>query len=128
MVDNGEVGKLLGNLDWAQGLGNASISIKFFGIVAHDVSLHKIEMKDKEATIWYLTRKNKNALPNLIISWIGWLKAPIREKTIGSLILEVTDPVTANRMIDKRIVTDLQMHACILYNPKCRMKQCFNCP
>lgn len=127
VVDNGEVEKLQANLDWAQGLGDASIITKSFGVVAHGVSLHKIDMKDKEATIRYLTRKNKNAFLNLTISWIGWLKAPIGEKTIGSLILEMTDPVTANRMIDEGIVTGSQMHACILCNPKCRMKQCFNC-
>lgn len=66
-------------------------------MVAHGVSLHKIDMKNKAVTIQYLTRKNNNAFPDLTISWIGWLKAPVGEKIIGSLITEVTDPVTANR-------------------------------
>ena len=114
-------------MEWTQALGEASVIKKLFSVVAHDVSLHKIDMKNKDATIQYLTRKNKNTFPNLTISWIGWLKAPIGEKTTGSLIIEVTDPVTANRMIDGEIVTRSQMHTCILYNPKCRMKQCFNC-
>lgn len=30
-------------------------------------------------------------------------------------------------MIDKRIITRLQMYVCILYNPKYRIKQWFNC-
>lgn len=71
VVDNGKVEKLQANLDWAQGLGDASIITKSFGMVAHGLSLHKIDMKNKEATIQYLTRKNKNAFPNLTISWIG---------------------------------------------------------
>lgn len=122
VVDNGEVEKLQANLDWVQGLADASIITKFFAVVAPGVSFHKIDMKDKEDTIRYLTKKNKNLFPNLTISQIGWLRAPKREKTISSLILEVRDPVTANRMIDKEIVTSLQIYTCILYNPKCRIK------
>ena len=30
-------------------------------------------------------------------------------------------------MIDEGMVTGSQMHTCILYNPKCWMKQCLNC-
>ena len=67
VVDNRVVEKLQANLDWAQELGDVSIITKSFGVVAYGVSLHKIDMKDKEATIQYLTRKNKNAFPNLII-------------------------------------------------------------
>ena len=127
MVGGGEVQKLQANLDWAQALGDASIVTRSFGVVSHGVFLHKTDMEDKEATIRYLTRKVKNALPNLTITAPrnGWLRGLTGEKTIGSLILEVTDPVTANRMIDEGIVTGSQMHACILYKPKCGMKQCF---
>ena len=56
------------NLDWAQVLGDASIITRSFGMVAHGVFSPKIDMKDKKATIRYLTKKNKNVFPNLIIS------------------------------------------------------------
>lgn len=65
MINNGEVEKLQINLDWAQRLGDASIITKFFGMVAHGVSLHKIDGKNKKFTIRYLTRKHKNIFPNL---------------------------------------------------------------
>lgn len=86
--DNEEVEKLQGNLDWAQALGEASIITKSFGVVAHGVSSHRIDMKNKDSTIQYMIRKNKNAFLNLTISWIGWLKTPVGDKATGSLIIE----------------------------------------
>lgn len=73
MVGGGEVQKLQANLDLTQALGDASIVTRSSGVVAHGVFLHKTDMEDKEVTIRYLTRKVKNALPNLTITWIVWL-------------------------------------------------------
>lgn len=67
VVDNEKVEKLQANLDWEQAFGEASIITKSFGVVAHSVSLYGIDIKNKDATIQYLIRKNKNAFPNLTI-------------------------------------------------------------
>lgn len=67
IIDNGEVEKPQVNLDYAQGLEDASIIIKSFGLIAHVVFLHKIDMKNKKAIIWYLTKKHKNVFPNLTL-------------------------------------------------------------
>lgn len=73
-------------------------------MVANGVLLDKIGMKNKEAIIRYLTRKNKTAFSNLTITWIGCFRAVSAEKTIGSIIFEVTNSETGNWMMDEKIV------------------------
>lgn len=89
--------------------------------------MYKVNPENKEASIQYLVDKNRSAFPGLSIKWISWLRAPQEGKSVASLIIEVADPGVANRMIDEGTVTGAHMHSCTLYNPDCRMKQCFRC-
>lgn len=77
IVDNRKVEKVQANLNQTQGLGDASIIIKFFDMIAYGVFLYKIDIKNNKAIIRYLTRKNKNTFPKLITSQNDWLKALI---------------------------------------------------
>lgn len=113
VVNNREKKKLETNLDQVQGLGDTRIIIKFFGMISYNISLCKIDIK-KKAIIWYLTRKNKNTFFKLTMLQISWLKTLIGEKTIGLLILKVTNSVIANRMIYKKIVYQIT-NACLYF-------------
>ena len=128
-VDGSEARKLRENTSWIWAVfgEGAELVTKSYRVVAHGVSSHKISPENKEASIQYLVDKNRNAFPDLSIKWISWLRASQEGKSVASLIIESADPGVANRMIDEGIVTVAHMHLCMLYNPDCRMKQCFRC-
>ena len=128
-VDGTEARKLREDTNWIWAAFGEGVELitKSYGVVAHEVSIYKVNPENKEASIQYLVDKNRSAFPGLSIKWISWLRAPQESKSVASLIIEVADPGVANRMIDEGIVTSAHMHSCMLYNPDCRMKQCFIC-
>lgn len=59
-LNNKEVKKLLINLDFSSISEDIRIVSKPSSVVEKSVSLYKMDITNKEATIRYLSRKNKN--------------------------------------------------------------------
>ncbi len=72
-IDNTEAQNLRMNTNWVRAAfgGEADLITRSYGVVAHGVSIHKVNPKSKDASILYLEEKNRSAFPGLFIKWIS---------------------------------------------------------
>lgn len=68
-VDGTEARKLRENTNWIRTAFGEGVELitKSYGVVAHGVSMYKVNPENKEASIQYLVDKNRSAFPGLSI-------------------------------------------------------------
>lgn len=114
VVNDKEIQKLQHNHGWTTILGGkAFISTKTYGIIVHGVPIARIDLKSPDTSRW-LTMQNADTFPDMNIRWLGWLTPPKVGKTEASLVLELDDAETVNKIIDEGMVIGFGMHRCVL--------------
>ena len=123
-----ETTQLKENNGWLRGLGeHAELIVPTYGVIVHGISTNSINIKDQKATAQQILADNYTVIPSAKISYIGWLTKEASLKRASSIVVEFTDPETANAIIYAGMVWDGHIHQCQLYDRACRVKQCFRC-
>ena len=116
------------NQGWVKGLGeNAELIVPTYGVIVHDISTNSINIKDQRAVTQQVLADNHTVIPNAEISYIGWLTKEAPLKRASSIVVEFTDPESANAIIYAGMAWEGQIHQCELYDRSCRVMQCFRC-
>jgi hypothetical protein len=123
-----EATQLKQNRGWIKGLGeHAELVVPTYGVIVHGIPTNSINIKDQKATIQRIIADNYTVIPNAQISHIGWLTKEAATKRASSIVVEFTDPETANAIIYAGMAWEGRIHQCQLYDRACRVKQCFRC-
>lgn len=84
--------------------------------------------EEKKAAIKKITSENKTTHAELKIGRISWQKKKYDEdKTHASLILDLATEEEANRIIEKGLVIDYDVHTAAIYSRSWEIKQCYKC-
>ena len=67
------------------------------------------------------------AFQGMEIVWVGWRIKPKTDQKYATMIIEVTDPVMGNNILEQNLVVSKQIRACSVFNKACRTIQCFKC-
>lgn len=103
------------------------------GVAIHGVRKAAVSDKDQGAAIEGLKAANKRLHPRLEIVKVEWPafahspSAAGKEKMFSSLVVEVANPETANRLIDEGIVVEGVLLFCTRWERDTAPRQCFNC-
>lgn len=120
--------RLRENKQWVRGLGeHAELIVPTYGVIAHGLPTHSINIKDQTATIQQILADNYTVIPKAEISHIGWLTRESPLKQASSAVVEFTDPEMANAIIYSGLAWEGRIHTCHFYDRACRVKQCFRC-
>ena len=113
---------------WAQCLGtDVRIHTPMYGVMMHGVPVRTIENIEEEQRVDKMMKGNKHTLPNAEIRHASWLKRSAATANYSTLIVDFASPTDANEAIDRGLIWDGAIYECELYDPKCRMIQCFKC-
>lgn len=116
------------HLRWTRGLGErAELVVPTYGVIVHGIPTNSINIKNTEATIQQILADNHTVIPKAEITYVGWLTREGPSKQASSIVVEFKDPSMANAIIYTGMVWEGQIHTCQLYDPSCRIKQCFRC-
>ena len=123
-----ETSRLKQNKEWLRGLGeHAELIVPTYGVIVHDVPTNSINVKDQGTAIEQILADNHTVIPNAEVSYIGWLTKEAALKRASSIVVEFTDPESANAIIYAGMAWEGQIHQCELYDRACRVMQCFRC-
>ncbi|TWU70342.1 hypothetical protein ED733_000071, partial [Metarhizium rileyi] len=103
------------------------VIVPTYGVIVHSISTSSINIKDQKATIQQMLADNYTVIPDVKISYIGWLTKEAASKRASSIVVEFTEPEMANAIIYAGMAWDGRIHQCQLYDRACRVKQCFRC-
>ena len=113
---------------WVKGLGDhAELIVPTYGVIVHDIATNSINIKDQRAATQQMLADNHTVIPKAEVSYIGWLTKEAPLKRASSIVVEFTDPESANAIIYAGMAWEGQIHQCELYDRSCRVMQCFCC-
>ncbi|KAF2626792.1 hypothetical protein BU25DRAFT_297689, partial [Macroventuria anomochaeta] len=88
--------------DWVHRIGNrATIRITTYGIIAHSIRISTMDMDRFEETRDQILLDNKPFIPQAEIKYVGWLTHNAPTKAASSIIIELSKPEDANKIIDE---------------------------
>ena len=123
-----EASRLKQHKEWLRGLGeHAELIVPTYGVIVHDIPTNSIDVKGQGAAIKQILADNHTVISNAEISYIGWLTKEAALKRASSIVVEFTDPESANAIIYAGMAWEGQIHQCELYDRACRVMQCFRC-
>lgn len=102
-------------------------------VAVHAVRIAAVNDKDQGGAIEGLKAANKRLRPQLEIVRVEWptfAYSPTvagTEKKFSSLVVEVVNPETANRLIDEGMVVEGVLLYCTRWERDTAPRQCFNC-
>ena len=92
----------------------------------HGVSAAAIGREAGEGPARVLEKQNQSLHPGMKISRLAWIKKLDEKKAFSSLIVEVSDAATANRMISEGVIHGHELKRAELYDKTCKITRCFN--
>lgn len=114
--------------DWVQAFGKeAHVRMLTWGVVAHGMSTQTMDLSPERlrTTADLLRGENQHTwgkdAENLHLSW---LVKPRESKREGSIVIEFTSPVVANRTIDMGTIREAQVHSTGIFCREGRSKLC----
>lgn len=132
-VNAEEANKLRDNSAWTTVMGPKART----AIQTHAVMISGVEAKDwnlstpetRSKAIQTITKQNQDieAFEGMDIVWIGWRVKPAIDQQYATMIIEVTDPVMGNAILNESLVVGRQLRACSIFNKAARSIQCFKC-
>ncbi len=95
-----EAVQLKENQAWLKGLGEqAELVVPTYGVIVHGVSTRSINVKEQEQVIQQVLADNYTVIPQVKISYIGWLTKEGNLKRTSSIVVEFAEPEMANAII-----------------------------
>jgi hypothetical protein len=116
--------------EWEKGVAEeAEVQIPTYGVTVHGIYSKSIDLSKFEEAKQKLALANIRLVPNMKdkIKKISWISRAHEVKMKSSIIIEFTDPHTANSIIEGGLVYQDQFHECEIHSPESRVKQCFKC-
>ena len=117
--------------DWQKVFGtSAKVVVPTYGVIMNGVHVKSLPLHTTEAVERakkLLIAANATNVPNMEITYMGWLAKPAEEKSESSVVIELTNPEHANLAIQKSLVWDDKVLGCVRYDRASRRKQCFRC-
>ncbi len=97
-------------------------------VLTHDVRMSNVNTFNQQTIINQIVKQNNSLHKNLNIVRIIWTKKIERlRKEHFSLIIELVNSETTNRLIKNELLNDYFHRVCEYFEKKCRIKQCFRC-
>ena len=101
---------------------SAKVLKQIFPVLVHDVRLDSISKGQKQQVLKHIARKKEKYHPLLGISKVGWLKWAKNHKRnsifkqYSSLLVELSTPEAANKVVKKVLVERYQLKTCSRYS------------
>lgn len=107
----------------------AVVQIPTYPVVVHGIHSKSIDLSKIEEAKQGIILANNRIVPCTVhkIKRISWISRAHEVKERSSIIIEFTDPYSANAFIERGMVYQDQLHECELYSPESKVRQCFNC-
>ena len=122
------------NEDWARRACSSARTLRqTTPVVIHGVRIAAINEKDQRATIEAIKGANRTLHPGLEIVKVEWPVCAHRtngtgeKKKFSSLVVEVTSPEAANRLIEEGLAFEGTILFCDSWVRNSNPHQCFNC-
>jgi hypothetical protein len=104
----------------------ARIKRREFAVLAHGIRISQIQNQDQ--AIQEIFRQNPKLQGSVDIVRVAFPKKTLRSgRTTGPLIISVTEPEQANRLIDAGLIWQYELHNCEPFEGDCIITQCFRC-
>jgi len=112
---------------WLETFGDgARIKRREFAVIAHRIWVSQIQNQDQ--AIQEIFRQNPKLQGSVDIVQVAFSKKTLRSgRTTGPLIISVTEPEQANRLIDAGLIWQYELHNCEPFEGDCVITQCFQC-
>jgi hypothetical protein len=117
----------LTNSQWLETLGEgARVKRREFAVMAHGIKVNQIQ--GQAQAIEEIYRQNPKLRGAVNIVRVTFTKKLLRSgRTTGPLIISVTEPEQANRLIDAGLIWQYELHDCEPFDGDCVITQCFKC-
>lgn len=117
---------------WVKVFGaDAYVRLPTWGVVAHGIPIKSMDLFSPEAmrkTATQLQASNQHTWgQEARILHLGWLVRPSKNKREGSIVIEFSSPVVANRAVDQGAIWESQAHSTTLFCKEARSKLCRKC-
>jgi hypothetical protein len=120
--------RLQSNTEWTKKLcPSAKIHTKTFPVLVHGVSTAGRLRDDPSSLARSIEADNAKRHPGLKVKKTSWLKKIDDNKRFSSLIVEVTNPAQANRMITEGVILRYELKTAERFDRRCRIMQCYKC-
>ena len=99
-----------------------------YAVFVHGIKVTNVSTDNQKEAIEKATEENKAIHPDAKIVHIAWPRKAIEAKKVySSMIVEVTTPEAANRMIEIGYIEGAEVRTCELFETGCKLTQCFKC-
>ena len=117
----------LSNTKWLETFGEgARVKRREFAVMAHGIRVNQIQ--GQEQAIEELYKQNPKLVGTVEIVRVAFTKKLLRSgRPTRPLIISVTEPEQANRLINAGLIWQYELHDCELYDGDCVITQCFKC-
>ena len=117
----------LANTEWLATFGEgARVKRREFAIMAHGIRVNQIQGQTQ--TIEEIYKQNPKLRGTVNIVRVAFTKKLLRSgRTTGPLIISVTEPEQANRLINAGLIWQYELHDCEPFEGNCVITQCFKC-
>lgn len=114
---------------WLEAFGEgAKVKRHVYTVLAHGIRMAHIDINKQEDAIKEIYRQNPILKDAVEILAVHWTKRSLKlMKTYAPLLIDVAEPVQANRLIDTGLIWEYQLHDCEPFVGDCRSTQCFKC-
>jgi len=107
------------------------VRLPTWGLVAHGILIKSMDLFGLEAmrkTATQLQASNQHTWgQDARIMHLGWLIRPSKNKREGSIVIEFTNPVVANRAVDQGAIWESRAHSTTLFCNEARSELCQKC-
>ena len=122
------------NNDWIkETFKSAKLLRPTYPVIIHGMNVKAVDVENQKGTIDSMKRQNAKLHPGLEITKIAWpafAKRPTKTEAVKeytSLLLEVTKPEMANRLVEERFIEGWNLLQCEKWDRSPQQSQCFAC-
>ena len=118
--------RLKTNTTWAKVLSSqAQVKAKTYEVLLKSWVGEEIEGEDELAR--ELEEENKKAIPLLKIIHLRWLNKNQTKGTFGHVVIELDCPETANQVIHRGLVHNMELKSAVRFDRAMQIQQCHKC-
>jgi hypothetical protein len=117
----------LANTAWLEVFGpGARIKKREFAVIAHGIRVSQVQSQAQAIADIY--QQNPQLQGTIEIVRVAFTKRLLKSgRATGPLIISVTEPEQANRLIDAGLIWSYELHDCEPFTGDCVITQCFKC-
>ena len=114
------------NTTWAKALSSqAQVKTRTYEVLLKSWVVE--ETGGEERLARELEEENKRAIPLLRIVHLRWLKRNPAKDTYGHIVAELDCPETANQVIHRGLVHNMELKSAVRFDRTMQIQQCYKC-